>query len=118
MRPPSSTRQKGPSVPVPPPLGPEQRRRAQDQAAQARAIRAQVKQLLASGDTTLGELLDRVEGSEPLARMRVSEVLESLPRMGRVRTRRIMEDIGIARTRRLRGLGRNQRRALLERFDP
>jgi ribosomal protein S13 len=40
-------------------------------------------------------------------------VLESLPGVGKVQARRIMEELDISETRRLRGLGRNQRESLL-----
>ena len=41
----------------------------------------------------------------------------SLPRVGKVKARRTMEEIGIADTRRLRGLGKEQRKSLLEAFS-
>jgi ribosomal protein S13 len=40
-------------------------------------------------------------------------MLESLPGVGKVKARRIMEEIGIADSRRVRGLGPQQRAALL-----
>jgi ribosomal protein S13 len=43
-------------------------------------------------------------------------VLESLPGVGKVRARNIMSELDISESRRLRGLGINQRRALLQRF--
>jgi hypothetical protein len=43
-------------------------------------------------------------------------VLESLPGVGKVKARRAMEDVGIAETRRLRGLGKEQRAKLLDMF--
>ena len=48
--------------------------------------------------------------------MRVSALLESMPGVGRVRARQIMEEVGISESRRVRGLGQNQVAALLERF--
>jgi hypothetical protein len=48
--------------------------------------------------------------------MKVLSVLESLPRLGKVKSRRAMEDIGISEKRRLRGLGSQQRAELLARF--
>ena len=47
---------------------------------------------------------------------RVSALLESMPGVGRVRARQIMEEIGISESRRVRGLGQNQIAALLARF--
>ena len=49
--------------------------------------------------------------------MKVLAVLESLPGVGKVKARRTMEEIGIADTRRVRGLGEQQRKALLEAFS-
>jgi ribosomal protein S13 len=48
--------------------------------------------------------------------MKVSALLESMPGVGRVRARQIMDEVGIAASRRVRGLGSNQARALLDRF--
>ena len=41
-------------------------------------------------------------------------VLESLPKVGKVKARRLMDDIGIAHNRKIQGLGSQQRAALLE----
>jgi ribosomal protein S13 len=49
--------------------------------------------------------------------MKVSALLESLPGVGRVRARQIMQEVGISESRRVRGLGQNQISALLSRFD-
>jgi len=43
-------------------------------------------------------------------------VLESLPKVGKVTALEILSDIGIAETRRMGGLGANQRAELLERL--
>ncbi len=101
-----------------PDLDPEQRRAALAKAADARRERAEVKQQLKAGATTLGAVLDAAAGSEALAKMRVSEVLESLPAVGPIKAERIMEELRIARSRRVRGLGPRQRQALLDAFPP
>ena len=44
-------------------------------------------------------------------------VLEPLRGVGKVKARRTMEEIGIADTRRVRGLGSQQREALLAAFS-
>ena len=49
--------------------------------------------------------------------MKVTALLEALPKVGKVKAQEIMTELEIAPTRRLRGLGDRQRRALLERFD-
>ena len=48
--------------------------------------------------------------------MKVSTVLESLPGVGKVRAQKIMEELDISATRRVRGLGAKQREMLLEKF--
>ena len=104
----------------PPTLTEEQRRIALERAAHARRLRAEVKERLKIGSLTLGEVLVAVDGDEGdgevLAKLKVVSVLESLPGVGKVGARRLMRDLDIAENRRLRGLGANQRRALLERF--
>lgn len=102
---------------TPPELDPEQRRAALEKAAEVRRIRADVKQMLKSGEVTLPELLDRAEGADALARMRVHEVIESMPNFGKVKARKLMDQLDIARSRRIQGLGHRQRAALLDEFD-
>lgn len=103
-----------------PELEPEQRRAALEKAAEARRVRAELKQMLKAGEVGLDEVLQRAEESEPLAKMRVSDVLRAMPGYGKVRSAELMDEIGIAQTRRLRGLGANQRARLLAEFgeDP
>jgi len=50
--------------------------------------------------------------------MRVSALLESMPGVGKVRARQIMDELGISESRRVRGLGANQASALVARFTP
>lgn len=101
---------------TPPELDPEQRRAALEKAAEVRRIRADVKQMLKSGEVTLPELLDRADGADALARMRVHEVIESMPNFGKVKARKLMDQLDIARSRRIQGLGHRQRAALLDEF--
>ncbi len=49
--------------------------------------------------------------------MKVSALLEALPKVGKVKAQEIMTELEIAPTRRLRGLGDRQRKALLTKFD-
>jgi hypothetical protein len=104
----------------PPTLTPEQRQAALEKAAAARRQRAEVKDKLKIGSLSLGELFeqadDRDGSGEMLAKLKVVSVLESLPGVGKVRARNIMSELEISESRRLRGLGANQRKALLERF--
>ncbi len=68
------------------------------------------------GSLTLKELLDSAEGDDIVGKMKVIAVLESLPGVGKVKARRTMEEIGISESRRVRGLGDQQRASLLKAF--
>lgn len=79
-----------------------------------RSRRAALKRAVKTGDVTLAEAL---ESDDPAsARMRVSELLASLPGMGRVGASQAMARLGIAPGRRVGGLGPRQREALLREF--
>ena len=99
-----------------PTLTPEQRADALKKAAAARKKRAEVKGELKSGKRTLADVLKKADKDDTLGKMKVSTVLESLPGVGKVRARRIMADLDISESRRLRGLGAKQRAALLDAF--
>ena len=103
-------------MPLPPPLSAEQRRQALAKAAIARRKRAELKEQLKSGQTTLGALLERTN-DEIVGKMKVSNVLESLPGVGRVRARKLMEKLDISESRRMRGLGSKQKQNLLAEFS-
>jgi signal recognition particle GTPase len=103
-------------MPLPPQLSDEQRQAALAKAAEARRARAELKEKLKMGSTTLKELLDQSDADDIIGKMKVVAVLESLPGVGKVKARRTMEDIGISETRRVRGLGDQQRRELLKAF--
>ncbi len=102
-------------MPLPPPLTEEQRKQALEKAAIARRKRAELKEQLKSGATSLKDLLERT-GDEIVGKMKVSTVLESLPGVGRVRARKLMERLDISDTRRMRGLGAKQKENLLTEF--
>jgi hypothetical protein len=98
-----------------PSLTPEQRQQALEKAAEARRKRAELKSQLKSGNTSLATVLGR-DGDETVGKMKVSSVLESLPGVGKVRARKIMEKLDISASRRVRGLGSKQKDALLAEF--
>jgi hypothetical protein len=101
----------------PPQLTPEQRSAALEKAGAARKARAELKERLKLGSVTLAEVLAEADGSDLVGKTKVLAVLESLPGVGKVKARRTMEEIGIAETRRLRGLGKQQRESLLAAFS-
>ena len=105
-----------PIMPLPPQLTPEQRQAALDKAAAARRQRAELKDKLKMGSLSLKELFDSGEADDVVGKMKVFAVLESLPGVGKVRAKRIMEEVEISEARRVRGLGEQQRKELLKRF--
>ena len=104
-------------MPLPPALTPEQRQAALEKAAQARRVRAELKERLKMGSLSLAQLLQDAEKDDIVGKMKVLAVLESLPGVGKVKARRTMEKIGISETRRVRGLGVQQRKELLAEFS-
>ena len=100
----------------PPQLTPEQREAALAKAAAARKARAELKEKLKMGSLSLSEVLGQADGDTIVGKTKVLAVLESLPGVGKVKARRTMEDIGIAESRTLKGLGAQQRKALLDAF--
>jgi outer membrane protein TolC len=98
-----------------PTLTPEQRAQALAKAAEARKKRAELKQQLKTSKLSLRDILGR-SGDDTVGKMKVSNVLESLPGVGKVRAQKIMEELDISASRRIRGLGTKQREQLLQRF--
>lgn len=99
-----------------PELDDEARRQALEKAAAARRVRAHLKQQLKAGEIGFADVLARADSDEVVGRTRVSAVLEALPKVGKVRARRLMERLDISPSRRVRGLGANQRDKLLAEF--
>lgn len=100
-----------------PNLTPEQRADALAKAAAARRERAEIKNRLKYSQGSLREVIEAGHENEVVGKMKVSALLESLPGVGPVTARQIMDEVGIAHTRRVRGLGVKQISALLERFE-
>ena len=94
----------------------EQRQAALAKAAQARQLRAEVKNRLKHSGATLAEVITESRVNEVIAKLRVIDLLQSMPGVSKVRAKEIMGRIGIADSRRLRGLGVNQISALLREF--
>ncbi len=101
-------------MPQPPTLTPEQRQAALEKAAQARRARAELKEKLKIGSLSVSDLLARAGSDEIAGKMKVLAVLESLPGLGKVKARRVLDELGVSETRRVQGLGDQQRKKLLE----
>ncbi len=98
---------------APPVLTEAQRKDALEKAAHARRVRAELKERLKMGSVELGQVLELADRDDIIGKTKALAVIESLPGVGKVKARRMMEEIGIAESRRLRGLGDQQRAALL-----
>ena len=103
-------------MPALPEITPEQRTQALLKAKQVRTERAEVKQRLKKGAVTLPQVITDAATSDAIAKMKVSALLTSMPGVGKTRAAQIMDRLGIASNRSVRGLGPNQRAALAQEF--
>lgn len=94
----------------------EQRAAALARAGEARRVRAEIKELLKTGTLTLEELFARADEDELVAGIKVGPVIVSMPHMGKVKAMRLLEELGIDESKRLRALGARQRENLLASF--
>ena len=100
-----------------PPLTPEQRQAALDKAAASRRERAEVKNRLKHSGGLIIEVIHLGQVNEVIGKMRVLDLLQAMPGLGKVRATRLMEDLDISPTRRVRGLGANQIAKLEAEFE-
>jgi guanylate kinase len=100
----------------PPVLTEEERAAALAKARFSRSHRAEIKAKVRAGNLTVEQVLTLSANDEALAKMRVSELLESISGVGKVRAIAILDRLGISRTRRIMGLGHHQRTALIREF--
>ncbi|HRO30161.1 MULTISPECIES: integration host factor, actinobacterial type [Micrococcaceae] len=91
----------------------EEREAARSKALQARTARADLKESFRAGKTTLQSVFETADVDDAIGRMRTVDLLQTLQGVGEVRAAKIMETCGISPNRRLRGLGRRQREALI-----
>ena len=101
-----------------PNLTPEQRQAALDKVAASRRERAEVKNRLKNSGGSILDVLREGEHNEVIGKMRVVDLLQAVPGLGKVRARQLMERLGIAESRRVRGLGVKQIAALEREFGP
>ena len=96
-----------------PKLSDADRRAALKKAVETRQKRAQLKAEIKKGNVSLTEVLGR--SSDPIVgRMKVSDLLGSIPGIGKVRSQKIMEQLKISSSRRIAGLGSRQREQLVK----
>lgn len=96
-----------------PKLSDADKKKALKKALEVRRARAKLKADLKAGKVKLQDVFKKA--NDPVVgKMKVSALLGSLPGLGKVRSQKIMEDIGISETRRVKGLGDKQKAKLLE----
>ena len=100
------------NIPV---LTAEERAAALQKAKEARIKRAEVREKLKNGKLTLKQVIN-MKDDPVVGRMKVSTLIETLPGYGKAKSEKIMAELQIAESRRLRGLGERQEAALLKRL--
>ncbi|MDO4239679.1 integration host factor, actinobacterial type [Micrococcus sp.] len=94
-------------------LSTEERAEARAKALQARQERAAVKAAFSAGELSLEDVLARADEDPAVGRLRTVDLLQALPGVGEVRATAVMTACEISPARRLKGLGRRQREALI-----
>lgn len=99
-----------------PQLTPEQRQAALDKAAASRRERAEIKNRLKHSGAHIIDVIHEGQANEVIGKMKVLDLLQAMPGLGKVRARQLMERLSIAESRRVRGLGAKQVAALEAEF--
>ena len=76
-----------------------------------------MKNRLKHSGASIADVLRQGETNEVIGKMRVIDLLQSMPGLGKVRARQLMERLQIAESRRVRGLGSKQVAALEREFS-
>jgi transposase len=101
-------------MPVPQ-LTVDERSNALAKAQEMRTKRMELRKKLKQRKVKLTDIFDDL-GNEVVARMRVKYLLESMPQIGKITAKKIMEEIGIDESRRVQGLGNRQKSYLLNKL--
>lgn len=105
-------------MPIPPKLTPAQRVAALDAAKQARRTRAAIKHQIRTGELRILQVIELASTNEAIAKMRVFELIEAIPGIGKVRATSILDKLGISNTRKIQGLGVLQLQKFKREFTP
>ncbi len=88
-----------------------------EKAMQMRKERAEIRKALTDGKTNVVEIITLGRnGKKAYAGMRVMQMIKALPGYGMKKAQAIMKDLGIAESKRVGGLGKNQATALIARL--
>ncbi len=96
-----------------PELTDNDRREALKIAIESRRVRADVLHRLSSGELSAADVIE-MRKDRVIGKMKVVTFIESVPGFGKVKTEKLMDKIGISKTRRLQGLGKRQVDELLK----
>ncbi len=99
-----------------PVLTDEQRAAALAKAAEARKVRSELFAAVKAGQLSVSAVLAKADTDEIVKKTKVLALIKALPGVGAVKAAKILDDLSIADTRRIGGLGANQRQALID-FD-
>ncbi len=99
----------------PPKLTPEQRKAGLEKALKLRRERAELKKNLKRGKISLKEVLEM--SGQTVERIKAKDILTSLPGVGKIKAGKIMNEVKIAVSRRVKGLGVRQTKEILSRFS-
>lgn len=94
-------------------MTPEQRAAALEKARIVRAKRSEITTKMSMGITSPIDVLDMVD-DPVVGKMKVKSFINAIPGYGKVKTEKLMEELGIPEDRRIRGLGSNQMKSLKE----
>ena len=94
-------------------MTPEQRAAALEKARIVRAKRSEITTKMSMGITSPIEVLDMVD-DPVVGKMKVKSFINAIPGYGKIKTEKLMEELGIPEDRRIRGLGSNQMKSLKE----
>lgn len=94
-------------------MTPEQRAAALEKARIVRAQRSELTTKLSMGVMSPEEALDKAD-DPVIGRMKVKSFVNALPGYGKVKTEKLMEELGIPESRRIQGLGSKQMASLKE----
>jgi DNA uptake protein ComE-like DNA-binding protein len=98
-----------------PQLSDEARKEALKKAAAARSARAELRAQVKSGELSFTDVLAKA-GDPVVDKIKVSTLIESLPGYGKAKAAKLLSELDISDTRRVKGLGEKQKAALLERL--
>lgn len=96
-----------------PPIDSDTRMKGLQRALDVRCQRAALKNLIRAGDVSpvLALDMDAAQG------IKVRDLLRAVPGIGEAKAGKIMQEVGISESRRVRGLGCRQKAALTEKLE-